>query len=110
MPYTICQNVPGNLPEADPVAVATLGDARDAALDIVLRNESMNFDPTRVGMYSEADEAARNLPAEGAVIGPLPDGYVIDITHVGWDELARLAGLTTLPKDWQKILDAYNGA
>lgn len=111
MPYIICVNQPGCLPESDPTAVATLEDARTSAVEEIDRSAR---DVLPDDEYDRLSRSAFYLPESGGVIGPLPDGYAIDVRKVSGVELARLAGLTsddpaerfTLPA----ILDAYNHA
>ena len=104
MPYIITVNQPGFLPEQDPYAVATIEEARDAAWEEVTdRGASVPDDP-------QWHNATTRLPEHGGTVGPLPDGYVIDVRKVDWMELASLAGMTTFPRtDPDHIIDAYNG-
>jgi hypothetical protein len=86
MPYTICVNQPGYLPEADPYAVATFEDAREA----------VDAELSRSNVEGLMDFAALNaevaaLPESGGTIGPLPDGYVIDVTEHSYDSIAAQA-------------------
>lgn len=123
MPYIISVNMPGYLPEQDPTATATLDEARQHATDEVRRSpgydEAMDLAP-----YTAADGAIAAMSTDGAVIGPLPDGYAIDVQRVTWTELATLAGYNTMtPRDdiaelervgyqgqsfADEIIDAYN--
>lgn len=113
MPYIITVNQPGYLPESSPTAVATIDEAIQHAHDLA--------DPDNA--FSEGDDwpafmqAISNLPAEsGGVIGPLPDGYVIDVQHITWVKLAQLAldaGKTPplifdTEQDRVEVIDAYN--
>lgn len=108
MPYIITVNQPGCLPESDPTAVATIEEARETAREEVARysGEMPRTWPTPIAAY--VGEAER-LPEHGGTVGPLPDGYVIDVRRVTWDELAKLAqwpeGRSSVPA---LILDAYN--
>lgn len=95
--------------------VATLGEARDRALSIVLNIEHAKQDPARVGTYSEADAVARSLPKEGGIIGPLPDGTVIEVTSVSWNWIIGVADDAGIDTDSiyadggdLAILNAYN--
>jgi hypothetical protein len=107
MPYIICVNRPGYMPEADPVAVITLEEARAAAWALVFDSKSQHIDG------SEVDA----LPESGGTIGPLPDGYVIEVQQVSFHELALAAGHehpparneVCMPEDQVRVLDAYNG-
>lgn len=73
-------------------AVATLDDARQASWQIV-EDQSLSSGPS----YGSEDEAmatfraAHKMSEHGGTIGPLPDGYVIDVQCVTWTELAALA-------------------
>jgi len=102
MPYIIIVNRPGYLPEQDPYAVASVEDARDAACEEVEATSTARLEM----QVADELEAARRLPFGGGIIGPLPDGYVIDVRRVSWHELARIAG--TGSTDPQAILNAYN--
>lgn len=121
MPYIICTNMPGCLPEQEPHAAATLEEARGAACNEIERTPMTATDETRLL------RDAMSLPESGGVIGPLSDGYVIDVQRVTWSELRDLAGLTVTgiiraieaanarsivglqQKAQGYILDAYNG-
>lgn len=108
MPYIICVNQPGCLPEQDPIAVATLEEARSLAcdeIDISARERS------RRNLTNFTIEVEQ-LPEDGGIIGPLPDGYVIDVQARTWSELAELAGFHAPPQyenEREELLDAYNG-
>jgi hypothetical protein len=117
MPYIICVNTPGNLPESEPYAVITLEDARDAAFTEVQARRPEGDDYHTDPWPDLAVEAEHNVPEQGGVIGPLPDGYVIDVTRVTWDEMSNLAGASQVmgiaaeegdAEDQAAILDAYN--
>lgn len=108
MPYIICVNKPGCLPEGDPVAVATLDDARERAREeIGTSADALGEEQAARDYFRAAEGEADVLPEQGGVI-QLPDGYVIDVTAITWRELATLAeighGYTH-----DEILDAYNG-
>ncbi len=122
MPYVITVNRPGFLPEADPVAVATLEDAREVAHDEIGRSlpddRELNSDEQRADRAARL--AARDIGASGGCV-PLPGGYVVDVQPLGWIDLERLArgasssplpDITTFDSDDYRaqILDAYNGA
>ena len=65
-----------------------------------------------------SDLAARceALATSGGVIGPLPDGYVIEVHHLRWDELRELLPARDTPiireigDAGQPLIDAYNDA
>lgn len=114
MPYIICVNQPGCLPEADPTAVATIEEAREAATQECTVSEARFPGTAESGgwgdpkVWTPFEDAARELPESGGTIGPLPDGYVIDVRQVSLDELAGLAGCTNGAWSEGAILDAYN--
>lgn len=116
MPYIICVNMPGCLPEADPIAVATLGEAREAAaeeLDASLpQDRAMNSDEQRTDRWARL--AIRdNLAAGWGGTVKRPDGYVIDVRHVTDAELAAFAQLgydDALHFTRDQIINAYNEA
>lgn len=126
MPYIVCVNKPGELPETNPTAVSSVEEMRDAARSEYNRSrESFEYgpdDPERgewLDHFEQIDDLGDAIPLP-AVIGPMPDGYVIDVTHVEWLELARRSGdeSVTGARDIrtraeqtafeQEILDAYN--
>lgn len=97
-------------------AVATLDEAREAVQDIAAEVTSshpyaLDAEPT----WPERDALA--IPEHGGTVGPLPDGTVIEVRQVSWDELAKLAkhpmANHALPDPSRvhraAILDAYNG-
>ncbi len=115
MPYIICVNVPGCLPEADPVAVATLEDARYAARDAIETSAQCSDGDETDAIYETALSDLNGQWAwifeEGATIGPLPDGYVIDVRPVSWAELASIAGFHGPPQydnEREDLINAYN--
>lgn len=111
MPYIICINRPGCLPEQDPRAIATLEEVRDSLQPIVR-------EPADPRVRSKLVSQLRRLTESGGVIGPLPGGYVIDVQHVTWPELGILAGNPaptggfdpSQPTSKQSVIDAYNAA
>lgn len=109
MPYVVCINRPGCLPEADPTAVETIDEAREVAQDAV-RMSSQDA-PDGEG-YGSSFEQAYTLPETGGVIGPMPDGYVIDVQRVEWSALPMFD--THRPDVYRSnraaVIDAYNGA
>jgi hypothetical protein len=123
MPYIICVNQrtylptePGAAPmwrddeRGDPVAVATIEEARETAREELVSMERTTL--AEAARATELGEDIRTLPESGGVIGPLPDGYVVDVQRVTWDELARVAKRwpRALAEDPARILDAYNNA
>lgn len=111
MPYIICVNQPGCLPEADPVAVATLDEARAVALAEVEQSYQSIYPALRL---EERLTASRTLPDEGGVIG-LPGGYVIDVQPIGEGELESICGIdldempdVRTPEGLAEIIEAYN--
>ena len=52
------------------------------------------------------------LPGAGGTIGPLPDGTVIEVERIGWDDLSRALGWNPDLALHRKaeIIDAYNAA
>ncbi len=89
MPYIITTN--GN----EPVAVATLEEARDVAY------EALPDITGDLGAYADANRAVLSeiaaIPEQGGTVGPLLDGTVIDVRLLNWYEVARLAGMPDLP-------------
>lgn len=94
MPYTICVNMPGCLPEQDPVAAATIEEARDIAATEVECSSTWIGSEYTMSDFTALARAAGTLPEQGGIIGPLPDGYVIDVQ----------------PIEWGVLIDAYNAA
>lgn len=111
-PYTICENQPGYLPEQGPYAVATIDEAREIAHDTLYRWEDDHAgDDARIEpLY----DAAKALPVSGGVIGPLPDGCIIDVRPTTYKELCAFAGLAATElyglrdERREQILGAYN--
>lgn len=107
MPYIVVVNRPGYLPEQDPYAVATLDEARDTAAEEVLRSyEQDESEESFHGHYGPFNALAHALTEQGGTIGPLPDGYVIDVQAVTWDRLSHIAESDT--DDHDAIIDSYN--
>jgi hypothetical protein len=113
MPYIITVNQPGYLPEADPTAVATIEEARDLA-----REELDTSAVNSLDVLDREDDFRANideLPESGGVIGPLPDGYVIDVQRVPLEDLANQVDLNIDPDNLgipvateAEVIDAYN--
>lgn len=120
MPFLICVNKPGNLPEIDPTAAATLVDAIEAAeAHIDTSQDALGEEDGARRYFEPARRHALALGPDGGVIS-LPDGYVIDVTPVSYRDLAERAGIAfqTVPhpgpryegieRDQARIIDAYN--
>ena len=110
MPYIICQNIPGCLPEEDPVAVATHFEARETAAHYV--EQITGGDDAYEDVYTDA----QNVSELGDVFGPLPGGYIVEVERVHTHRLAALAGVEgyvkvdgTFSVPLDEIIDAYNG-
>lgn len=118
MPYTVCINRPGFLPEQDPQAVATIEEACayvEGELDAPLYDQFdkvSDIERVHAHVLNELQATVRHALGEtGGVIGPLPDGYVIDVWPVSYAELLNLVidGAGGVPDDVSgAILDAYN--
>lgn len=72
MPYIIVVNMPGCLPEQEPIAKATLAEARESAADEINERPWVDDQATMDELY----DAAGSLPETGGIVGPLPDGYI----------------------------------
>ncbi len=128
MPYIICVNKPGCLPDgAEPYAVATLDEARHAvqkevgdsraAVDSI---EELELADERWDRFCDQGQAMDPGPFESVgsvVIGPMPDGHVIDVRAVTWESLYKLAGMershsygsfADFDGPVEDILDVYN--
>lgn len=105
MPYIVTVNQPGCPPEADPTAVATIEEARDAAVDHITGTPN-----TADGEWTLL-QACQALAETGGVVGPMPDGYVIDVRPVTWEELHALSScsIPSHASNHEHVLDAYNG-
>jgi hypothetical protein len=103
MPYIVCVNQPGCLPEQSPVATATIEDAREAAKAAIIDGPyDFGVDEHIIATYA--------LREQGGVIGPLPDGYVIDVQYVSYGAMweAATGSKANQPVETQDIIDAYN--
>lgn len=112
MPYIIIVNRPGFLPEQEPYAVATLEEARGAAQDELSRSPLWD-DPNsdEEARYKELSAEVQSLSESGGVIGPLPDGYVVEVRHVDRAELLALLGLEGHgDPDISRLIELYNAA
>ena len=79
-------------------AVATLEEARDVAQSLFTT-------------HAKADAPAwRLIEDDGGTIGPLPDGTVIEVEAVGWQDLAErtLTAVNAVAEHHDEILYAYN--
>lgn len=68
-----------------PYAVATLEDARDYVIDEL----GHIYDGFELPVSDEHNQRAAELTESGGTIGPLPDGYVIEVQRVDWLDLER---------------------
>jgi len=96
----------GGLGKVTRHAVATLDEARDEAAYRIERITGGDPD------YEEVYTDAQGCSELGDTFGPLPDGTVIEVRQVGWDELRDSAtreqrdrGMTAA-----ETIDAYNAA
>lgn len=115
MPYIVCVNRPGCLPEQSPLATATIDEVRRAARaaldDSLPQDRSLNSDEQRADRWARLAIQDMIDGGEGGTI-TLPDGYVVDVRRVTINELAALCG------KWNErgssdfstaaIIDAYN--
>lgn len=82
----------------DPVAVATLEEAREEA-----KNHADNLPiEDKAGPWYRAIDA---LPESGGSVGPLPDGTIIEVSRVAWGTIAELA-----PSDTLDPIAAFNAS
>jgi hypothetical protein len=89
-------------------AVATLEEARQAAW----RAHPLFGTTNGYAMMKARDEITLAFPDSGGTVGPLPDGTVIEVKPISWDDLRdeipgplpRAEGQTRQ----SAILDAYN--
>lgn len=93
------------------VAVATIEETREAAQNAVIDGCATN-PPQSPGSCAHHYDAASTLGEQGGTIGPMPDGYVIEVQFVTWPDLWRLSGSPVLVDDGtpasDKTLDAFN--
>lgn len=92
-------------------AVATL-DMETLKQEAKRAQSAMIFGVERIAQIERAVET-------GGTIGPLPDGTVIEVALVAWDELASRAGIylreylrigNPRPSEQQRVINAYNAA
>ncbi len=113
MPYIVHSYIPAGIgrPETRH-AVATLEEARDLAATEV------EGSPAWIGTEYAWNDCPRltadaeNLPAEGGTVGPLPDGYVIDVLRVSDNdlrtELVYVRDIATRYMSEAEVIAAYN--
>ena len=114
MPYIITTTGPRHVPfddgdyidgtETTRIAVATLEEARDVVTGIVEEREPFS--------HKVQETAGSNLSAmreSGGTVGPLPDGTVIEVRAVAWQDLAPWPQPTDPPYR-ADIIAAFNGA
>lgn len=80
--YTVVFNMPGCLPEAEPIDAESIEDARNIVCEhiiSVMQGALDSDEETRPWEY--ALTTAKSVPAEGGWF-KLPDGYVADIQKV----------------------------
>ena len=76
--YTVVFNLPGCLPEAEPIDVESIADARNVVAEHVQAVIDAGDFTAEQREWEFALTAARAIPAEGGWF-TLPDGYVADI-------------------------------
>lgn len=93
MPYVITtiRDERGVTYASDPVAVATLEEARENIAPML--EEAFPYGPCGNA------KAIRELSESGGTVGPLPDGRIIEVSRVGWIDFEMMArrGDTGLP-------------
>ena len=102
MPYIICQNIPGCLPEEDPVAVATHFEARETAAHYV--EQITGGDDA----YEEVYTDAQNVSELGDVFGPLPGGYIVEVQPRSVELLLDDLGEHELRGSIEDLIQRYN--
>jgi hypothetical protein len=106
MPYIITSSYVGEykrlrIEDGFPCAVATIADVRDLCQPIVR-------EPADSHIRSQLVSQVNCLSESGGTIGPFPDGYVINIKMLDWEDLRELAGLILRAGlTDQEILTAY---
>jgi len=93
-------------------AVADLEDARHFAHRTVLYGWENFEDALYHGEWIDALSLTRLLTASGSLIGPLPDGTLIEVREVSWADLAEplnwLGKGYVTEDDWPAVIKAYN--
>jgi hypothetical protein len=116
MPYIICVNRPGCLPDGEePVAVEGILEMREAAAAAVdTSRDALGDEPEAHGYFAAAADAALEVPEHGGTI-TLPDGYVVDVRFYTWLEFRGLlhppyilVGRYPSPSEKAAMLDRYN--
>ncbi len=88
MPYTFLVYQPALRAGAVPRAVDTLARARSEALEHIVDSYDP-YDPhhrSEIGIWQHFEVDAQRIPESGGALGPLPDGYVIEVRWVGGAE------------------------
>jgi len=113
-PYKAANAVPSDATIDTRTAVATLKEMRQHARNAV---EDCAQAPGWTPKYVAARNIARDLPAEGGSIGPLPDGTVIEVQAVCWNWIIGIADDRGVDTDAVHgdggdlaIIAAFNGA
>ena len=104
--------------EVSRTAVATLEDAREAALQGIedaYRGQVPHIVDSAHGLeaFHESDTDAEELLESGGTVGPLPDGTVIEVRPASWMDLKIHTDLPGDPHGTLSnatILAAFNGA
>jgi hypothetical protein len=113
VPYIVTTTRPVARPDAaifrHQRAVATLGEAREAAMGEV---EAVAF---ATAGFDHLHTVASELPEAGGTIGPLPDGTVIEVERMSVERLCNMIPpevLSTNALAWSRssdlIIDAFN--
>lgn len=80
------------------VAVATLEEAREMAKAEVVRCIG-----TKGWFGKSVHEQYESLPDSGGMIGPLPDGTLIEVRQVSWDDILR--NLDVSGEEYERLAD-----
>lgn len=122
MPYFLTEGLlPGYAgtgamnPSAERTAHRDIADARSYAEQAILDRATYHKSPALA--WSPFCLEARELPARGATIGPLPDGTLVEVKSTGWPALmgaglsrgARPPLLARSEEEKREIVAAYNG-
>lgn len=80
--YTVVFNMPGYLPETEPVDCETINEARNVVIDRIMHVTESVLDVSEdMSAWDDALDEAKRIPAEGGWF-KLPDGYVADVQKV----------------------------